>query len=426
MRAAYPTLIILEIAPKIISVRRWLRRGLNASVPLPQSGHFFEQAEGLAAAWPGEVVFILPPGGRHTFAGVERTVDAVTKVSVWRAFVFKHLFGRGLQIVRSFGLRTLATYFAQKCLEAVQDRAVGEVLAAELTKHNDAVVICPTAWEYLCESIVRASATLNAAANKRVRVILCWHHISEHRRIISNDEFGKQLLRWRERAAGIDLSHVAHWETSAKEWSVEGNAVDWLPYPLNTSQGARRAARAVPEVYLFARREEQGSSHLEGIIRSFQSEIKSNLSLRVWTNRIVAEKLRASTSRAESGSGLAIVIQEPTGLLAFWESVKGRDVAILPYERGPYRFRGSGAMLNLLAARVPVVVPGGTGLGDLVAAEGVGLAYQDLSEIPTLVQSIIENGDQYQVAIERYLQKHQATFKATLDGFGGPPPAGLA
>jgi hypothetical protein len=340
--------------------------------------------------------------------------------------MFKHLFGRGLQIARSLGLRTFATYFAQKCLEAVQDPAVGEVLAAELKNHQDAVVICPTAWEYLCESIVRASAKLNAATNKRVRVILCWHHVSEHRRNISNDAFGKQLLRWRERAAEIDLTHVAHWESSAKEWSVKGNAVGWLPYPLNLMQGARRAARAVPEVYLFARREEQGSSNLDDIIRSFQREIKGNISLTVFTKRRVAEQLRASTLRAESVSGLAIAIQEPSGLLAFWESVNGRDVAILPYERGPYRFRGSGALLNLLAARVPVVVPGGTGLGDLVAAEGVGLAYQDLSEIPRLVQSIIANGGQYQVAIERYLKRHQETFKARLEEFGRPSTTDLA
>ena len=420
MGATYPTLIIVEVPPEIITVRNWLRRGMNASMPLHQTGHFLEQAEGLAAAWPGEVVFILPPGGRHSFAGVARTVDVVTKVSVWRAFLFKHLFGRGLQIAHRLGLRTLVTYFTQKRLEAVQDPAVAEVLVAELEKHQDAVVICPSAWEHLCESIVRSSARLNAAANRRVRVIVCWHYVPKHRRIISSAEFGKQLHRWKQRAPEIDLVHVAHMESSAKEWSVEGHVVNWLPYPLNPSPSVRRTMRVAPEIYLFSTREEQGSSHLEDIIRSLRSEIQSNLSITLRTNRVVAAKLRASTLLAESDGSLTIATKEPAGLLAFWESVKGRDVAILPYKLAPYQSRGSGALLNLLAARVPVVVPSGTGLGDLVAAEGVGMAYEQMSQIPELVKSIIANSAQYQVAIERYLQKHQGTFTATLRAFGTP------
>ena len=432
MQALVPALIILEspVLPKRPRTQRHNRRGRNAP---PQTGHYLEQAEGLAAAWPGEVIFMLPPGGRSGIPGVAHEVELILPSPTWRNFLFRRsveyarwrLYECGLYAALAIGASALVSLFQRLSLESRVNMAIPAALTAVLRTHQSAIVLVSTADEILCESIVRASAFIRDQVGRPVRIIFCWHHGVRTQGAVPAQTFAEQLRRWKERANSIELIHVAQNEASAKAWSLKGHAIDWFPLPLIDARRAHVPTRRIPRVYLYSKRGEHGATRLGGIMRAILNEFKGEVLMTLWTTPSVGAALTASASFAALKDHVHIAYEDPAGLAPFHASLHGHDVGVLPYSPRPYMARSSGALLHLLAVGVPVVVPSGTGLSDLVVAEGVGEAYTDPSQISAMVSRIISSPDRYQEAIDRYLRKHHAAFTIALQHLAAQPTAEL-
>ena len=183
------------------------------------------------------------------------------------------------------------------------------------------------------------------------------------------------------------------------------------------------SAPGEPRIYLYATRPEHGSQHLLSLVEGIRREFSGGCQIRLWTGTRVAAELNASEHARRALNGVEI-LSKGGDLALFQASMRGSDIAVLPYDVAPYIGRGSGALINLMVARIPVVVPAGTGLGDFDLHEGVGRTYRHRREIPTLLREMLQEAGGYDEAITRYLQKHQAAARLLVEiGGASPPPS---
>ena len=412
MNSTCPPLIILE-------VDFWrYEEPHRIDSPINQTGHFLEQLEAYAVGWPGEVIVMMPPGGRRGLSGVTRYVD-VSPGIIWRPIrLFRKIAKQLHRIAMKAGATWLATRLYRFRLELVGETQVVKTLARVLEETPGALVLLPTATEYLCESIVRGGGRLRAASDGQLTVVLSWHAFTYKEPDATNEQFTSQLRRWSDRARPLQLQHTSAMESNAARWSSDALSVPWLPWPLDAYEtGEDRdvvSAPGEPRIYLYATRPEHGSQHIVSLVEGIRREFSGGCKIRLWTGTRVAAELNANEHARRALDGVEI-LSKGGDLAPFQASMRGSDIAVLPYDVAPYIGRGSGALINLMVARIPVVVPAGTGLGDFVLHEGVGRTYRNRREIPTLLREMLQEAGGYDEAITRYLQKHQAAARLLVE-----------
>ena len=112
-------------------------------------------------------------------------------------------------------------------------------------------------------------------------------------------------------------------------------------------------------------------------------------------------------------SSLVTLYDEPLSSDGYQDLLHNSDITLLPYDRNDYSARSSGILVESLAAGIPVVVPAGTwlsrqlpaseysidtlnlGTGNMAPFGAVGLAYQEVAEIPALIREIVDHYAHY-------------------------------
>lgn len=396
----------------------------HARTPIKPEGHWFEQIEAFATAWPGDVVLIRPEGEMRQLAGVLRQVPVTLKPFPLSQRVKRWATTIGHRLAMRFGALGLGSYFFRLSVEAMGQTHTALAIADQLNAFPDAVVLAPTASVSLCESIARHSGVFKRPGVPPVPILFLWHESRFSNPFASNTLFGQQLQRWTERATGAQLIHRTFMEANADRWSTPAHHVNWLPWPLtqyeqNIGAGAHISNRA-PLVFVYAARTEQGSDDIPSIVRSLQEAYRGRFRYRVLSGKLAAEQLRAEIaagsidSSPDSGLAIADITRKVKDLSAFQASLDDVAVAVLPYVVSQYVGRGSAALANMLIRGIPVVVPAGTGPGDLVNREGVGETYTHQREIAERVDAVIAEREKYTSAISAHLQRHRAATEAFI------------
>ena len=406
------TLIIVESDAK-----RFLESSPSGS-QISQTGHYLEELAAFASSWSGTVAAIMPPGGNDQNLNVDIRYDLVPQSASQHQRRIRRWSGTLLRHAARAQFGALAGLLLRAKVEAVADHHTARVIARALREHPGALILIPSANEALCESIVRHRSDILAAAEQPVTVVMSWHHSRFNTGHGMDEQFTSQLRRWSDRARPLQLQHTSAMESNAARWSSAAMSVPWLPWPLDAYEtGEDRdvvSAPGEPRIYLYATRPEHGSQHLLSLVEGIRREFSGGCKIRLWTGTRVAAELNANEHARRALDGVEI-LSKGGDLAPFQASMRGSDIAVLPYDVAPYIGRGSGALINLMVARIPVVVPAGTGLGDFVLHEGVGRTYRHRREIPTLLREMLQEAGGYDEAITRYLQKHQAAARLLVE-----------
>ena len=178
-------------------------------------------------------------------------------------------------------------------------------------------------------------------------------------------------------------------------------------------QGPRRIT------YLGDARREKGYHLLPAIVWELKTDYLETGKARfvVQSNPNPREgEAETASARAELGrfpSSLVTLYDEPLSTEGYQDLLRNSDITLLPYDRNDYSARSSGILAESLAAGIPVIVPAGTwlsrqlpaseysidtlnqGTGNMAPFGAVGLAYQEVAEIPALIREIVDHYNHY-------------------------------
>jgi hypothetical protein len=392
--------------------------------PIKPAGHWFEQIEAFAAAWPGDVTLIRPSGEIRPLHGITRDmpIDLGRLSLVQRAL--QKVGYVGYNLLASVGAQRFAAAFFRLSVESISQPHTTSVISQLLRQHPDAVVLVPTATASVCESFVRYSDMLEGQGAPSPTIAFLWHESKLTYDRLPNEQFGRQLQRWSQRTRHAKLLHYSFLEANVSQWSVGDHTLKWLPWPLTQYERfvnpAQLETKENPLVYVYATRPEQGSDEVPSIMDQMRAELPDHYRYRVLTTKKLVGQLstatRSGTPDNPTNHGIANseYSTQFKDLASYQASLEGVTVAVLPYRVAPYIGRGSAALANLMVRGIPVITPTGTGPGDFVEREGVGRTYTDQRQIPALVHAVIADRLTYQRAINAYVVRQDAAAKDFL------------
>jgi hypothetical protein len=392
--------------------------------PIKPAGHWFEQIEAFAAAWPGDVTLIRPSGEIRPLHGITRDMPIDLGRLPWAQRALQKVSLAGYNLFAAVGAQRMATALLHLNAESVHQPYTTRAIAQVLRQHPDAVVLVPTATASACESIVRYSDILEREGAPRPTIAFLWHESKLSFPQLPNERFGRQLQRWSRRTRHAKLLHYSFLESNVSQWSVGDHRLEWLPWPLTQYERFLKSAQPEiqesPLVYVYATRPEQGSDEVPSIVDQMRAELPDHYRYRVLTTKRGGGQPSAATASGTSNTlanhGLATNEISTTfkDLASYQASLEGVTVAVLPYRVAPYIGRGSAALANLMVRGIPVITSAGTGPGDFVEREGVGRTYTDQRQIPALVRAVIADRLTYQRAINAYVVRQDAAAKDFL------------
>lgn len=392
--------------------------------PIKPAGHWFEQIEAFAAAWPGDVTLIRPSGEIRPLHGITRDMPIDLGRLPWAQRALQKVSLACYNLFLAVGAERMATALLHLNVESIHQPHTTHAIAQLLRQHPDAVVLVPTATASVCESIVRHSNMLKGQGALLPAIAFLWHESKLSFPRLPNEQFGRQLQRWSQRTRHAKLLHYSFLEANVSQWSVGGHTLKWLPWPLTQYERfvnpAQLETKENPLVYVYATRQEQGSDEVPLILDQMRGDLPDHYRYRVLTTKQLVGQLstatRSGTPDNPTNHGIANseYSTQFKDLASYQASLEGVTVAVLPYRVAPYIGRGSAALANLMVRGIPVITPTGTGPGDFVEREGVGRTYTDQRQIPALVRAVIADRLTYQRAINAYVARQDAAAKDFL------------
>jgi len=256
------------------------------------------------------------------------------------------------------------------------------------------------------------------------------------------------LARTFTRAGRMRCGHRLHFFTDTDELSdlyrqFSGLPFATLPIPHTDKPAPPRPPCGGPLriLYLGGARKEKGFHHLPNIVRRVREDllaagqaafaVQSAGNLTLEEPEIIAARKDLQTLAGQGLTllGEALTPEQYRGLL------HSGDLALLPYDRQAYRARSSGILAEVLAAGIPAIVPAGTWLARQLPAVSsgstpVGLAYEDVGEVPQLLRRMVRSHETYRDAARefasRWMERHNAAglieiLVAVGNALGGVP-----
>jgi glycosyltransferase involved in cell wall biosynthesis len=281
------------------------------------------------------------------------------------------------------------------------------MLEEEVAANPNTTIFIPTGIAITVETLIRNVERLKAAAGSGADLKLRIRFSSQghERRGLHPSYFGLQLKRWHDRAGNVDMRFGVEVESMAQQYSaISGLNINWVPWPneaTNCKPGETPVDPSAPHIYIYASRQEQGSSSVYGIVRDLQKTLPEASRYTVHLNAKGSGLGTAQLKEIAMTRGVAITRGElaPAQLHSLFSNAAAM---ILPYHAQRYRGRGSALMWAALDHSVPIIAPANTGFGEDISRHGIGFSYQSLSDIPTLIRRAIDEGDALRKAIDTY------------------------
>jgi glycosyltransferase involved in cell wall biosynthesis len=281
------------------------------------------------------------------------------------------------------------------------------MLEEEVAVNPKTTIFIPTGIAITVETVIRNVQRLKAVAGRGadLKLRILFGSQGHERRGLHPSYFGLQLKRWHDRAGNVDIRFGVEVEPMARQYSaISGLNIHWVPWPneaTNCKPGETRVDPSAPQIYIYASRKEQGSSSVYGIVRDLQKTLPNASRYTVHLDAKGSSLGTAHIREIAMTHGVAITRGElpPAQLHSHFS---GAAAMILPYHAQRYRGRGSALMWAALDHSVPIIAPANTGFGEEISQHGIGFSYHTLSDIPTLVQRAIDEGDALRQAINTY------------------------
>ena len=408
MTVSLPTLVIVETTSYL--------RAANADKDgLNPTGHFLEQIEAFSSSWPGHVVLMSPAQTPRTLIGVDEYIDMPIDAQPSLFLKYRKSIKRKamLHYMSKAGLNSIVRLLLRIEYESFGASSIGALVLKTLERFPNSVVLMPTATERVVEGIIRNLARATPPRGAATSFIPIWH-INDRWNPLLSRPFSDQIARWTARAKPWTFNHTAALESNAIELSTPTSNVQWLPWPIPDETPVAPAMEP-PRIYIYSVRKEHGIRHIAELCDSLL-ENSGSIQLRLWISRMCQRTLwkTASHPRVE-------ILLHGGEISRYKSSFEGVTLAILPYDAESYIKRGSAVLLSLMANRVPVIAPRGTGIGEFVEREKVGLTFTNYGEIAQLVRQIISAHATHVEAINSYLVKHNRAASDLYSSLHKPP-----
>ena len=403
-----PTLVIVETTS-------YARAAWANKHGLSPIGHYLEGIEAFSTSWPGHVVLMSPAQTPRTLSGVDEYIDMPIDAQPSLFLTYRKSIKRQaiLHYMSKVGLNSIVRLLLRIEYESFGASSIGALVLKTLERFPNSVVLMPTATERVVEGIIRNLAHAARPRGAAPTFIPIWHFNDRWNPLLSTS-FSEQLARWTERAKPWSFNHTAALEENAVELSTPTINVQWLPWPIPDKIPVAPATEP-PRIYIYSVRKEHGIRHVAELCDSLL-EFSGSIQLRLWISRMCQRTLwkTASHPRVE-------ILLHGGEISRYKSSFEGVTLAILPYDAESYMKRGSAVLLSLMENRVPVIAPRGTGIGEFVEREKVGLTFTSHGEIAQLVRQVIATHAMHVEAINSYLVKHNRAASDLYSSLNKPP-----
>ena len=379
-------------------------------------GHWVEAIERFCGAWRGETVLI-----GNTVVGSINGVDRVRTLSkrlVDQARpLHQKILTRSVMALDPLLSKRLGPRIVRADWEQGASQELIYTVAQELADNADSTIFIPTTIPIVIETLIAGLPALLRASGPRHLVRIRplfqsqWH---EHRGS-SPSYFGHQLQRWLARGAGADIKFGIEVDVMVEKYRAwAGDAVQWVPWPIATQHNAleRSLPTAAPKIFIYAARKEQGGRSILSVVQSLADALDGNLRLVIRggkENRGDEERIRAQYPYVD-----CTFIRTSVPPQELYSLASGSVAAVLPYDVRRYKGRSSSLMWGALDLNLPIIAPAGTGYGDDAARAEIGYAYENIREIPALVQRAIHEAGDLHAAIARFQARRTAAVASYL------------